>query len=152
MNTRSTSRRPAALDLLHRQSGITLLEALVLMLVIVILVVSVYIGIVYAEKQLLTNYRDRVATLLVAGELEMEYYRHSRNQPFELQVNRQYVLDQLDRDHVLNAYMTIERKSAQESSNQQLLNFQYLEATLKWIDPANNKERYIKMREDYFII
>ena len=70
-----------AFELLRAQGGFTLVEALVLTLVIVVLVVSVYIGVVFAEKQLLVNYRDRVATLLVAGELEMEYYRSSRRRP-----------------------------------------------------------------------
>lgn len=150
MSGSTRARNIQAPGLIRRQSGITLLEALVLMLVIVILVVTIYIGIVYAEKQLLTNYRDRVATLLVAGELEMEYYRRTNNKPFELQVNRQYILDDLDPEHRIWGYMTVEQKSGQESSNQQLLNFVYLEATLKWIDPGSRNERFIRMREDYF--
>ncbi len=152
MNAVRTNPRSPSFSLLRRQSGFTLLEALVLMLVIVILVISIYIGVVYAEKQLLTNYRDRVATMLIAGELEMEYYRHTRSKPFELQTNRQYVLDDRDPEHILWAYMTIQRRVAQESSNEQLLNFVILEGTLKWIDPATQKERMIKMREDYFDI
>jgi prepilin-type N-terminal cleavage/methylation domain-containing protein len=136
---------------LRNQSGMTLLEVIVVMLVIVVLVVSIYIGIVYAEKTLLTNYRDRVATLLLAGELEMEYYRHTKYKPFELQVHKQYVLDDLNPDHILWAYMTIQLKNLQESSNSQLLYYKSLEATLRWFDPASNKERYITMREDYFI-
>ncbi len=152
MNAAQTNPRSPSIQLLRRQSGFTLLEALVLMLVIVVLVISVYIGVVYAEKQLLTNYRDRVATMLIAGELEMEYYRHTRSKPFELQTNRQYVLDDRDPEHVLWAYMTIQRSVAQESSNEQLLNFVILEGTLKWTDPATQKERMIKMREDYFDI
>lgn len=138
-------------ELLRKQNGISLIETLVVVLVIVVMVISIYIGIVYAERQLLTNYRDRVATLLINGELEMEYYRYSRSNPFELQVNKQYVLDDLDPDHVLFGYMTVERKSGQESSNEQLLDFIYLEATFKWMDQVTQRERYIRMREDYFL-
>lgn len=138
-------------ELLRKQSGMTLIESLVLMLVVVILIVSVYIGVVFAEKQLLINYRDRVATLLVSGELDMEYYRHSRSKPFELQTNRTYVLDDLDGAKKLKGLMTIKMTRAQESSNEKQLDYIYLEATLKWVDTISNKERFIRMREDYFI-
>ncbi len=136
---------------LQGQRGITLIEALVLVLVIVILVVSIYIGVIYAEKQLLTNYRDRVATLVLSGELEMEYYRRSRNQQFELQVNRPYVLDYIGKDRVLTGYVTIEHRNGQEASNEQLLSFESLIATMIWRDPYTEKERNIKLREDYFL-
>lgn len=141
-----------AFGLLRAQGGFTLMEALVLTLVIVILVVSVYIGVVYAEKQLLVNYRDRVATLLVAGELEMEYYRSSRKRPFELQKGREYVLDDIGKSEALIGYMTIELKHGEESSNEQQIKYQILEATLRWVDTTTKKERYIRMREDYFAI
>ncbi|MBW6514294.1 MAG: prepilin-type N-terminal cleavage/methylation domain-containing protein [Candidatus Syntrophosphaera sp.] len=137
--------------LLRRQQGMTLLEVIVVMLIIVVMVISIYIGIVYAERQLLTNYRDRVATLLLNGELEMEYYRYSRSNPFQLQANVQYVIDDLNPDHIQHAYMTIERKTGQETSNEQLLNFVYLEATMRWTDQVTQKERFIRMREDYFL-
>ncbi|HOY85196.1 MAG: prepilin-type N-terminal cleavage/methylation domain-containing protein [Candidatus Cloacimonetes bacterium] len=139
------------LGLLSRQSGITLLETLAVVAVLAVMIVTVYIGIVYAERQLLTNYRDRVATLLVTGELEMEYYRHSRSKPFELQVNKQYVLDDNNPDRVVRGNMTIVSRNAQETSNEQLLNYIQLEATFRWIDPGSRNERYIRMREDYFI-
>ena len=139
------------LGLLSRQSGITLLETMAVVAVLAVMIVTVYIGIVYAERQLLTNYRDRVATLLVTGELEMEYYRHSRSKPFELQVNKQYVLDDNNPDRVVRGNMTIVSRNAQETSNEQLLNYIQLEATFRWIDPGSRNERYIRMREDYFI-
>nr|HPH61241.1 hypothetical protein [Candidatus Syntrophosphaera sp.] len=91
------------------------------------------------------------ATLLVTGELEMEYYRHSRSKPFELQVNKQYVLDDNNPDRVVRGNMTIVSRNAQETSNEQLLNYIQLEATFRWIDPGSRNERYIRMREDYFI-
>lgn len=138
-------------NLLSRQSGITLVEVLVLVAVLAVSTLTIYIGIGYADKMITRNYRDRVATLLVSGELEMEYYRHSRSKPFELQVNKLYVMDDHDPDHVLTGKMTVERKTAQESSNEQLLSFVYLEATLRWTDPSTRSERLIRMREDYFI-
>ena len=151
MNSRNSAHSFSATKLLQEQKGMTLLEVLAVMVIIVVMVLAIYIGIVYAEKQLLINYRDRVATLLVTGELEMEYYRHVHDKPFELQVNREYIIDDRDPNHILVGYMTIEQKTAQESSNEQLLNYIYLEATLRWIDPDTKKERFSRMREDYFI-
>jgi competence protein ComGC len=144
-------KQPGPFRLLKDQRGITLIEAMVLVLVIVVLVLSIYIGVVYAEKQLLTNYRDRVAMLLVAGELEMEYLRHSRSQPFELQKNKEYVIDDLNREKVLTGRMNVDLKRGQESSNEQLLDFIYLEATLTWRDPYTKSNRFIRLREDYFL-
>ena len=135
-----------AFELLRAQGGFTLVEALVLTLVIVVLVVSVYIGVVFAEKQLLVNYRDRVATLL------MEYYRSSRRRPFELQQAREYVLDDIGKSETLKGRMTIELKYGEESSNEQVIKYQILEATFRWMDTTTKKERYIRMREDYFAI
>ncbi|MCB5247856.1 MAG: hypothetical protein LHW57_07525 [Candidatus Cloacimonetes bacterium] len=151
MNDHTQRRSVKPLGLLAGQSGITLLETLAVVAVIAVMLVAIYIGVVYAERQLLINYRDRVATLLITGELEMEYYRHSRSKPFELQVNREYIIDDLNPDHILRGKMTIASRNAQESSNEQLLNYVYLEATLRWTEPNSQTERFIRMREDYFL-
>jgi hypothetical protein len=127
-----------------------MIEALVLVVVIVILMVSLYIGIVYAEKTLATNYRDRVVTLLLAGELEMEYYRHTRGYNFELQSGREYVIQEFERGRALRGRMTISSLSGMETSNQQPLSFVALTATMTWTDPVTKQPRIIRMREDYF--
>lgn len=151
MNPAREAQTGGSFSLLRKQRGITLIEALVLVMVIVVLVLSIYIGVVYAEKQLLTNYRDRVAMLIVAGELEMEYYRHSRSQPFSLPKNVEVVIDDLNPEVILTGRLSIDLKRAQESSNQQLLDFLYLEGTVVWRDPYTKENRFIRMREDYFI-
>lgn len=137
-------------DCARNQQGFTLIEALVLMAVIVILVVSVYIGVVYAEKTLVTNYRDRVASLLIAGELEMEYYRFSRSRPFLLQQGTEFVIDEMDKGKLLKGRMYVDLKRDKETSNERLLDYVYLVATLVWKDPLTKKDRYVRMREDYF--
>lgn len=114
MNEYNKMNKVKPLGLLSRQSGITILETMAVMTVVVVTVLAIYIGVVYAERQLLTNYRDRVATLLITGELEMEYYRHTRSKPFELQLNKQYILDDTNPEHVLCGNMTVttrDRKS-----------------------------------------
>lgn len=139
------------LGILKNPGGLTLIELIVLMAVMVVLFLSVYIGVVYAEKTLLNNYRDRVATLLISGELEMEYYRHSRSRPFALQQGTEYVIDELARGRQLKGRMYVNLTRGTESSNERLLNFVSLTGTLVWKDPDTKKDRYIRMKEDYFI-
>jgi hypothetical protein len=82
----------------------------------------------------------------------MEYYRSSRRRPFELQQAREYVLDDIGKSETLKGRMTIELKYGEESSNEQVIKYQILEATFRWMDTTTKKERYIRMREDYFAI
>jgi len=79
------------------ESGMTLIEVLVTSLVILFTVISIYIGVVFAEKQLIRNYRDRVATLLASGEMEWQYYRQRAFNAFDLFGERQVVIDHLPR-------------------------------------------------------
>ena len=131
--------------------GLTLIEVIVLMAVMVVLFLSIYIGVVYAEKTLVNNYRDRVATLLISGELEMEYYRHSRSRPFLLQQGTEFVIDELARGKQLKGRMYVNLTRGAESSNERMLNYVAITGTLVWRDPSSKKDRYIRMREDYFI-
>ncbi|NLW19309.1 MAG: hypothetical protein GXY81_06440 [Candidatus Cloacimonetes bacterium] len=151
MKTDSASVKKPWFALLRRQRGITLIETVAVAAVIALLVVTIYIGVIYAEKQLLTNYRDRVVTLLLSGELDMEYYRHSRGKPFELQLNKDYIIDDSDPDNILVGRMTVEPRNAQETSNEQLFNYRILEAKMTWTDTATKKPRMLSMREDYFL-
>ncbi len=128
-----------------------MIEVLVLVVVMVVLFLSVYIGVIYAENTILNNYRDRVATLLISGELEMEYFRHTRSRPFQLQQGTEYVIDELARGRQLKGRMYVSLTRGVESSNERMLNFITLTGTLTWLDPATKKNRYIRMREDYFI-
>lgn len=148
MDWNQTPARP--MNILRQARGFTLIEALVLVLVIVILIISLYIGIIYAEKTLATNYRDRVVMLLLSGEMEMEYYRHSRSWPFQLQNAQEYVIQTLDDGHTIVGRMTISAHSGMEVSNMHTLNYVSLTATMTWRDPVTKQERTIRMREDYF--
>ncbi len=138
------------MTILRQARGFTLIEALVLVVVCVILIVSLYIGITYAEKTLATNYRDRVVTLLLAGELEMEYYRKATSQPFQLQNGVEYVIQERDKGRPITGRMTVIAQSGMEASNQRPLRFVALTATMTWVDPSTQKNRTLRMREDYF--
>ncbi len=138
------------MTILRQARGFTLIEALVLVLVIVVLVTSLYIGIIYAEKTLATNYRDRVVTLLLVGQLELEYYRKENGQPFQLQNNREYVIQELDKGRPITGKMTITARVGNDVSNDRSLQFTALTATMTWKDPSTKQVRTLSMREDFF--
>ena len=139
-----------ARGILRGQDGFTLIEILISTLVLVAAIVTIYIGVVYAEQQLLNNYRDRVASLLASGELEMQNFYFKRSNGFRMHSGKDVVIDVLPRNKVLNGRLSIDRKRDTEFSGGSLLEYQYLLVTVKWIDPKSGKERYVTMREDYY--
>ncbi|MDD4310663.1 MAG: hypothetical protein PHO32_09805, partial [Candidatus Cloacimonetes bacterium] len=74
-----------AFGLLKASRGMSLIEVLVIALVLVVMITTIYIGAVYAEKQTRHNYRHRVATFLASGEIEKQYVMYLKKntlQPF----------------------------------------------------------------------
>jgi len=146
----SHSEITSPMTILRQARGFTLIEALVLVVVMVILVTSLYIGIIYAEKTLATNYRDRVVMLLLAGQLELEYYRHENGQPFQLQNNKEYVIQELERGRPITGKMTISAREGTDVTNERSIPFIALVATMTWKDPSTQQTRTLSMREDFF--
>lgn len=141
--------------LLSNERGVTLLEILVTTIVLAVLVLTVYIGIQYAEKQSVQNYRNRVASLMVSGELERQYFinkfnaRQDQNR-FEIYGNREVVLDYVGRNQPLIAKQSVGRQMGTEFNGAQQYQFNYITARVEWIDPFSGKTHYIQMREDYY--
>lgn len=146
----NTESLASPMTILRQARGFTLIEALVLVLVVVILVTSLYIGIIYAEKSLATNYRDRVVTLLLVGELEMEYYRHENGQPFLLVNNKDYIIQELDRGRPITGKMTVSARVGTDVTNDRAIPYTALTATMTWKDPFTKQNRTLSMREDFF--
>ncbi|HAN40585.1 MAG TPA: hypothetical protein DCQ12_01500 [Candidatus Cloacimonas sp.] len=138
------------MTILRQARGFTLIEALVLVVVLVILTTSLYIGIIYAEKTLATNYRDRVVMLLLAGQLELEYYRHENGQPFQLQKNVEYVIQQREKGHPITGRMSVTASVGTDVTNERSIPFTALTATMTWKDPTTDQVRTLSMREDFF--
>lgn len=136
--------------MLRNENGFTLIEVLISTLVLVASIVTIYIGIVYAERQVLNNYRDRVATLLASGELELQNYHYNRSNSFRLHSGKDVVIDNLPKNKVLYGRLTIELKRDTEFSGGTLLSYSYLLVKVAWLDPATRTERYITLREDYY--
>ena len=68
--------------LLRNTNGFTLIELLAAFLIIVIALLGVYIGIVYAEIQIKRNIVERSALLIASGECDYQYrfYRANNKQ------------------------------------------------------------------------
>jgi len=141
--------------LLSNERGVTLLEVLVTAVVLALLVLSVYIGIVFAERMAVRNYRDRAATLIATGELERQYFINRYNAMgdqdyFKLFSNREVVIDRIGKRDLLMGSLTVSRYSGVEYSDSQRYSFNYLIARVEWRDPYNDEITYIQLREDYY--
>lgn len=124
---------------LGSQDGFTLIEVIISVVILAMVIVTIYIGIIYAETQILNNYRDRVATLLASGELEMQQYYYSKVNGFRMHSGKDVVIDKLPKNKVLMGRLTIELKKDTEFAGGQLYDFRYLLVTVRWKDPGDRK-------------
>jgi len=141
--------------LLSNERGVTLLEVLVTTMVLAVMVLTIYIGIQYAEKQSIQNYRNRAATLLASGELERQYFINKYNarqdqDAFQTFTNREVVLDYIGRNQPLIAKLSLSRNTSMEFNGAQQYQFHYLVSRVEWIDPYSGDTHFIQMREDFY--
>jgi len=128
----------------------TLVEVLVTSLVIVFTVISIYIGVVFAEKQLTRNYRDRVATLVASGEMEWQYYRFRTFNSFDLFGDRQVVIDHLPRGRILFGRMSVDVQNKYETPLGQYLYYDQVQISVTWNEPLDTRQRKVVIREDFY--
>ena len=136
-------------SLLRSQGGYSLAEVMVAAIVMAVMIITVYIGIIYADRQITKNYRHRVATLLLSGELEKQYTLFKKEGIFRPYTNLPVIIEQTD-DVTVNGTITISVGRDRESYMSQNYDFSYLIGEIKWIDPATAKLHYIRMREDFY--
>ena len=136
-------------SLLRSQGGYSLAEVMVAAIVMAVMIITVYIGIIYADKQVTKNYRHRVATMLLTGELEKQYTLFHKEGIFHPYTNLPVIIEQTD-DVTVNGTITITVGRERENYMSQNYNFSYLIGEIKWIDPATEKLHYIRMREDFY--
>lgn len=142
--------------LLSSERGVTLLEVLVTTLVLALMVITVYIGIVYAEKMSVQNFRKRKAIMMASGELERQYFVNKYNgrqdqEQFQVFSNREFILDYIKKDVPLMAKLSVSRTRNTEFNGAEQYAYNAIVATVEWIDPASRKPLDIKLREDYYI-
>ncbi len=142
--------------LLNNERGVTLLEVLISVAVLAVLVITIYIGIIYAEKQSIQNYRQRAATLLATGELEKQYFYnkyHTKQDDLQFRPfrDKEVLIDVLSNGAPLMGIQSLSATPAFEFSGAQQYPYTRVLTRVEWVDPSSEKTQYVELREDYYI-
>jgi len=144
-----TKKANGVFSLLRSQGGYSLAEVLVVAIVMAVMIITIYIGIIYADRQITKNYRHRVATLILTGELEKQYTLFMKEKIFRPFTNKPVIIEQTD-DVTVYGYITISVYNDIENYMSNTYNFTYLVGEISWLDPASNKKHYVRLREDFY--
>jgi hypothetical protein len=135
---------------LRNERGTTLLEAMATALIVAAAMISLYTGIIYADKQVQRNYHDRVATLHASGELEWQMYYKKNYKTFDLFTNRPVVIDNLARGKTLSGLMSAKLTETSETPFGASISFSIVEVSVVWIEPGDKTARKIVVRDDFY--
>ena len=144
-----TKKANGVFSLLSSQGGYSLAEVLVVAIVMAVMIITIYIGIMYADKQVTKNYRHRVATLMLTGELEKQYTLYMKEGIFSPFTNMPVIIEQTD-EVTVNGTISISVGKDRENYMSGNYDFTYLIGEIRWIDPATEKEHYVRLREDFY--
>lgn len=143
--------------LLKDERGVTLIEVLITALVLVVLVLAVYIGIMYAEKQATLNHQYRAATNIATGELDKQYFFNRYNADQSNQVllpfsNRPVVIMNMDDDgdETLNGNLTVMVTDMVERIGENGYPFKRVVAKVEWQYPTRKDKHTVVMEEDHY--
>jgi len=136
--------------ILASQGGYTLIAVIVEATVLLVSFLGLYIGIVYAEAQLIQNYRTRVATLLAAGEVDWQIYYLDKFKRTDSFISKDVVIQDNDGIADLNGTMSLNVYENTDLSTGNPIDYTVVEVTVRWVDPADNQNRSVMVREDYF--
>jgi hypothetical protein len=135
---------------LNNERGISLLEVLATAIIVAVALISLYTGIIYADKQVQRNYHDRVATLHASGELDWQTYYYKNYKEFDLYNTRTVVIDKLYRGRLLNGVMTTRLTETYENAFGTIVPYKILEISVSWLEPGDKTTRKVVVREDYY--
>lgn len=139
-------------QLLNNESGVTLIETLVTALVTVAAFLSLYIGILYSEKQIERDYHDRTAALIASGAIEQQRYIYKTNKMFDGAFPAQVVvIDQgYNNKGQIIGYLTREMSFPTENFEGLPRSYTTMEMHVTWREPKDVKQREMIVREDFF--
>jgi len=135
---------------LNNARGVTLLETLATAAILAFAMISIYTGIIYADKQIQRNYHDRLATLIASGEMDWQYYNLYAYKDFAIVPARTVVLDNLARGRSLYAQVSVSKTETFESPFGLYVPYKILEVAVKWTEPGDKTQRKIVVREDFY--
>lgn len=137
------------IGLLRGEKGVSLIEALLVTFVLALMIVTIYIGAIYAEKQVRQNYRHRVATLLASGEVEKHYVHYLKNKFMPATSSYDVVMDDTEESKI-TARVSISKDQAVEYNVAKQYPYYYVTAEVRWLDPDTQKAHTVKIREDFY--
>lgn len=152
MNQPDTLRQKKAsqvIGLLRANKGFSLIEVLLVTLVLVVLITTIYMGVVYADKQVRHNYRHRVATFLASGEIEKQYTLYLKENIMRPFSGRTVTIDQTEESTVKGTVSVRIGRDVEYHVTKQYP-FTYVVAEVNWTDPETKKPQQVKLREDFY--
>ncbi|MCD4829548.1 MAG: hypothetical protein K8R90_09005 [Candidatus Cloacimonetes bacterium] len=135
---------------LASQGGYTIIAVIVEATVLLVSFLGLYIGILYAEAQLVQNYHARVATLLAAGEVDWQMrFLKVRGRP-DYFIDKEIIIEEYPELESLKGKMTMNVREETDMSTGEPIDFLIIEVKIRWLNPVDRKFRSIMVREDYF--
>ncbi len=135
--------------LLRSQRGFTLIEAMIVTVVLAAMVATIYIGVVYAEKQTRLNYRHRVATFIASGEIDKQYTLYMKEKIMRPFSGRRVMIDDTSEAEV-QGYVSVSVRRNVEYHVTRQYPYSYAVAEVQWLDPATEKTHTVRVREDFY--
>lgn len=135
--------------ILKNEKGVTLLEVLATGIIILVALISIYTGIIYADKQVQRNYHDRVATLHASGEIEWQTFYFKNYKVFDSFVTKSVLIDKLKSGNLMGQ-MSTRKVEAYETPLGVSITYSILEVTVSWMEPGDKTTRRIVVREDFY--
>jgi prepilin-type N-terminal cleavage/methylation domain-containing protein len=141
--------------LLKDERGFTLIEVLIAAIVLAVLVLTVFIGIMYAEKQSVMNHQYRAATNVASSELERQYFYNRYNldqttQRTKAFTNRSVFLADLDEDNKLMGRLSVTVEDKLEVYGNQYYPYKRVYSTVEWEYPTPRDKHKIVLQEDHY--
>ncbi len=136
---------------LFNDKGLSLVEVLAAFLIIVVAIVGIYLGLMYADSQLSRNYHDRVAALLASGECDWQYYNKTFRGAVVPFVSKEVLIDDYpgtDNPPLLGL-MRMQLSDEVDVVSGKTLRYQRLLVEVVWDEPILG-ERKVVVREDFF--
>ncbi|HOV16691.1 MAG TPA: hypothetical protein PLF50_04290 [Candidatus Cloacimonadota bacterium] len=135
---------------LKNEKGVTLIEVMATAIIVAGAIIALYTGIIYADKQVLRNYHDRVATLHASGELEWQMYYKKNYKVFdEYNYGKTVIIDRLKRGN-LNGIMTMKVYDRYETPFGSQVPYKSVVVAVTWTEPGDKTARRIVVEEDFY--
>ena len=137
--------------IISNDKGLTIVEVLASFAIIVIAVVGIYLGLLYAESQINRNYHERVAALLASGECNWQYYYRVTFREFDTFIGREVTINSFPGTDYppLKGIMTMEINNNTDIIFGRTVPYQTIRVQIAWNEPLLG-EKVMVVQEDFF--